>query len=228
MGTDTKPVRFVPEMTRHFRAHWYNKSEPYYKPRRLTPVFNHWPASRRTTRSPTYWSPVLTATYSREALQEATAMIPEWFETADVPRPPQRIRAHSEGIVGRWFTNYWTLHSVKYQCLLAGLPWAHGERKPLVSNYEEPLYFVDFEESRAIRDHRSRWINVHRSMAGMTKKVKETREDDRFKFHKRITDKFWSDRRVFVNRVRSLRAGGEEMEQSTLPLKAFNFQAFDV
>merc|ERR1719238_2623320 len=82
IGSPTKPYRFVPEMTRLFRAKWYNNSEPFYQPRRLESIHTKWPASRRTTRSPTFWQPVLTATYSKEALQEATALIPDWFETS--------------------------------------------------------------------------------------------------------------------------------------------------
>ncbi len=155
-------------------------------------------------------------------------MIPEWFEVRDVPRPPQRVKAVSEGVVGRWYTNYWTLHSIKYQSFLAGIPWRHGERHRAVSNFDEPLYYVDWEETKAIRDQRSRWINVHRSMAGMTKKVKELNEELRFKQHKKLQDQFWSDRRVFFNRVRAMRTAAEEVNVEDLPVPTLNLKAFDM
>jgi hypothetical protein len=229
MSSETKPIRFVPEMLRVFHAPWWDGTTGVFREkRRLENWEKRWPVSEHNSRSPYEWHPILRKTYSKEALAEATKMVPEWFETSDVPRPPQRIAAHSEGIVGRWYTNYWTLHSVKYQCMLANVPWTNGERRPIVSNFEEPKYYVDFEESRAIRDYRSRWINVHRSMIGMTKRLKEVVEEDRFKVHKRHTDAFWSDRRVFLNRVRAMRVSGEEFDKAELPIPSLNFKAFDM
>lgn len=228
MSAETMPIRFVPEMLKLYRADWYNKSEPFYKPRRFTSVEDTWPNSQVDRRSPTGSDPVLHATYSRDALMEAQKMIPDWFQTADVPRPPQRIKAVSEGIVGRWYTNYWTLSSVKYQCVLANVPWKHGERMRAVSNFDEPYYYVDWEETKAIRDHRSKWINIHRSMVGMTKKIKEAEEENRFKAFKKNQDQFWSDRRVFFNRIRAMRTAGEEVPLEDLPIKTINFAAFDM
>ena len=153
-------------------------------------------------------------------------MIPEGFEVRDVPRPPQRIRAQSEGIVGRWYTNYWTLHSIKYQCQLANVEWKHGERFRPRTNYDEPYLFVDFEESKAVRDYRSRWMNVNRSLVGMTKKVKEAEEEKRFSRYKKRQDSFWSDRKMLIARVKSMAGQGLLDSSADLPVKTFNIKAF--
>jgi hypothetical protein len=228
MTSETRPYRFVPEMLRLFRAQWWNFSDPYFRMnRRPVPLEKCWPADNAGRRDPTHHEAVLKRTYSKAALEEATAMVPEWFECADVPRPPQRIKPVSEGVVGRWYTNYWTLHSLKYQCNLAGVHWKHGERKQVRSNFEEPYFYVDFEESRAIREHRSRFINIHRSLGGMTKKVLEAQTEERYKVHKRNTDQYWSDRRIFLNRVRAMRVSGDEVDVNALPVK-INFAAFEM
>ncbi|KEG05141.1 hypothetical protein DQ04_26911000, partial [Trypanosoma grayi] len=125
----------------------------------------------------------------------ALAMVPDGFDVADVPRPPQRITAQSEGIVGRWYSNFWTLHAVRYQCMLAGVAWPFGERQRPRTNYDEPFFFVDFEESKAVRDYRSRWINVNRSLVGMTKRMKEAEEEARYMRFRKQQDTFWSNRK---------------------------------
>eukprot|EP00796_Vickermania_ingenoplastis_P004677 gene4678-3370_t len=241
--------------------------------------------------------PVLQQKYSREALQMAVEMIPSAFRVADVPRPPQRIRAHSEGIVGRWYSNYWTLHSIRFQCFLANqglhddgsssnrtpeeggstatlhttqkpalkggeqqhtsavavgsvsssaaaavalpseaaaqpnqrpssiIAWHWGDREQPKTNYEEPHMYVDFEETKALRDYRSRWINIHRSLAGMTKRMKAAEEESRFLGFKRAQEQFWSNRKVFVNRVKSMANQGSITSAKDLPIKTFNLKA---
>ncbi|KAG8346206.1 hypothetical protein TRVL_02974 [Trypanosoma vivax] len=170
--------------------------------------------------------PVMRQKYSREALQAALAMVPPGFEVADVPRPPQRIRAQSEGIVGRWYSNYWTLHSVKYQCLLAGVEWPFGERQRPRTNYDEPFFFSDFEECKAIRDYRSRWINVNRSLVGMTKRMKEAEEETRYMQFRKQQDTFWSNRKVLVNRIKSMHNQGTKTSARDMPIKTINLKAF--
>jgi hypothetical protein len=168
---------------------------------------------------------VLRTNYSREALREALAMVPKHFRTSDVPRPPQMIRAHSEGIVGRWYTNYWTLHSMKFQCQLAGVPWNFGERLLPQSNFDEPLYYVDYEESRKVKEYRSRWINVNRSMVGMTRRIKEAEEEQRLAAHKTRVDRYWSSRKALIGRIKAMKAAGAIQSQEDLPIKTMNLEA---
>lgn len=125
---ETTPVKYTTHlMTDQHRSRWYNgQKHDFTATYRERSWLDTWPSKRGGWEKTDH--AVLNKKYSPEALKEALAMIPEGFEVRDVPRPPQRIRAQSEGIVGRWYTNYWTLHSIKYQCQLAGIEWKHGER----------------------------------------------------------------------------------------------------
>lgn len=226
---ETTPVRYLRYMDGQYHSKWFDGMivNPY-QPYRHRPWYSRWPACRRGwERSPKLFTPLYEQQLSREALVEAQKTIPDWFHTSMVPRPPQRIKAQSEGIVGNWYGNFWTLHCMKFQCLLANVPWKHGERRRMRSNYDEPFYYVDVMESQALRDHRSKWINMHRSMAGMTKKIKDVDDERRFVDHKRLQDQFWSDRRVLLNRVRSMRGSGAIETADDLPVKTFNFRAFE-
>jgi hypothetical protein len=166
---------------------------------------------------------VLPRWYSPAALKVALEMIPDGFEVADVPRPPERIKAQSEGIVGRWYTNFWTLHSMKYQCMLSGIPWAYGERSKPKSNFDEPYFYVDYDESKMIRDYRSRWINIHRSMADSSKKVLDASQEDRFRKHKKVQDTYWASRKVFINRLKSMQTSGGLEAGDVMPIKDMSF-----
>jgi hypothetical protein len=225
IAPETTPIKFTRELLEMQDAPWWNGVRP-----KMLPEFQERPMERAWPYKQDGWikgrAPVLHTRYSAAALQEALAMVPGWFETADVPRPPARIKAHSEGIVGRWYTNYWTLHSVKYQCMLARVPWRWGERERPMTNYEQPFVYVDYEESKAIRDYRSRWINVHRSLVGMSKKMKDAEDEARFVEYKRMQDQFWSDRRVLVNRIKSMKASNT-ITQADLPLSTMNLRALD-
>lgn len=229
IAPETTPVKFHSRMIGVKHALWYDgKRHPYNAVYREKSWQQTWPSEEAVaTYNKDPMRPVMHEKYSREALQEALRMIPPWFRVSDVARPPDRIRAVSEGIVGRWYSNYWTLHSVKFQCLLAGIPWLHGERDHPISNFEEPDHFVDFEESKAIRDYRTRWINVNRSMVGMSKQVKEAEEDNRFIEHKRIQELYWSNRKVLVQRVKAMRQSGMLKSAAELPIKSINIHAFD-
>lgn len=246
IAPETTPVKYVPSMLRIENSMWWNQKQSPY---RATYREKSWWERQRWGAFTKSGRPVLQRKYSREALAMALEMIPEDFQVADVPRPPQRIRAQSEGIVGRWYSNYWTLHSIKYQCFLANLPcasssgngegseakkaitgpslqWRWGERDRPRTNYEEPHMFVDFEETKAIRDYRSRWININRSLVGMTKRMKEAEEEQRYMSFKRSQEQFWSNRRVFVNRVKSMSNQGTLTSSKDLPIKTFNIKAF--
>lgn len=224
IAPETTPVKYVPEMLNIQNAMWWNqRGKPVYRS-----TFNEkswlqkscWGAFTKEGR------PVLRQRYSPAALKAALAMVPEGFETCDVPRPPQRIRAQSEGVVGRWYTNYWTLHSIRYQCQLAGVEWPFGERQRPRTNFDEPHMYTDFEETKAIRDYRSRWINVNRSLVGMSKKMKETEEEARYMQFKKVQDTFWSNRKVLVNRVKSMHNQGTLRSAKDLPIKTLNIKAF--
>lgn len=222
---ETTPVRVTRQMLNRQDSVWWNGIKPQYAAAYVERTWEHtWPATEEG------WvkgkAPVLHTRYSAAALREALTMIPPWFETGDVPRPPQRVRAQSEGIVGRWYTNYWTLHSVKFQCMLAGIPWRWGERERPITNFEQPYAYVDYEESKALRDFRTRWINVHRSLVGMTKRMKEVEDEGRFIAYRRMQDRFWSDRRVLINRVKSMKAAGS-VRQSDLPIATMSLRALD-
>jgi hypothetical protein len=225
---ETTPVMLTRQMLNRQDALWWNGMEPerigepgHYVERTWDKV---WPTLEEG------WAkgnqPVLHTRYSAAALREALTMIPPWFETSDVPRPPQRVRAQSEGIVGRWWSNYWTLHSVRYQCLLAGIPWRWGERERPITNFEQPYAYVDYEESKALRDYRTRWINVNRSLVGMSKRIKDVEDENRFVHYRRLQDQFWSERRVLVSRVKSMR-NAKTIRQSDVPLKTMNLRALD-
>lgn len=223
---ETKPIKFTNHMLPLRHAKWFDNQRGEYTAVYREKRFDEmWPIDRLSHEKP--WREVLKRKYSRAALEHVVDTIPPYFQVRDVPRPPQRIRAYSDGIVGRWFTNYWTLHAVKYQCLLAGLPWRHGERHRPVSNFEEPFYYVDFDESRAIREWRSRWINVNRSLVGMSKRIRELDEDSRFISHKRLQDKYWSERRTLISRVKAMHQSGALTSSDPLPLKTMNIRAFD-
>ncbi|CUG01801.1 Hypothetical protein, putative [Bodo saltans] len=223
IAPETTPVKYTPSMLKLSHSKWYDgKSIPY----RATFREKSWlDVSRRGAFNKGH-RVLLTNTYSPAALQEATKMIPSGFEVRDVPRPPQRIRAQSEGIVGRWFTNYWTLHSIKYQCQLARVPWEFGERQKPTTNYDEPFVYTDYEESKALRDFRSRWINVNRSLVGMSKRMKESEEEARFSKYRRVQETFWSNRKVLINRVKSMHNQGTLDTARDLPIKTFNIKAF--
>jgi hypothetical protein len=224
IAPETTPVKYTPYMLKIQHTKWFDgKSNPYrakFREKSWLQVASRGSNLNKGNRV------LLWKTYSPAALQEAITMIPEGFEVRDVPRPPQRIRAQSEGIVGRWFTNYWTLHSIKYQCQLAKVPWAFGERQKPITNYDEPFVYTDFEESKAIRDFRSRWINVNRSLVGMSKRMKEAEEEARFMRFKRVQDTFWSNRKVLVNRVKSMHNQGTLDSANDLPIKTLNVRAF--
>ncbi|AIN99882.1 hypothetical protein LPMP_282490 [Leishmania panamensis] len=224
IAPETTPVKYVPEMLNIQNAKWWNgRHKPVYRS-----VYNEkswlqkarWGAFIKGSR------PVMRQRYSAAALKEALEMVPEGFETCDVPRPPQRIRAQSEGVVGRWYTNYWTLHSVRYQCQLAEVEWPFGERQRPRTNYDEPYMYTDFEETKAIRDYRSRWINVNRSLVGMSKRMKEAEEESRYLHFKKVQDTFWSNRKVLVNRIKSMHNQGTLQSAKDLPLKSINIKAF--
>ncbi|CCW62262.1 unnamed protein product [Phytomonas sp. EM1] len=223
IAPETTPVKYTPMMLNIKNMMWWNgRRSPYravYREKTWLEL-SRWGDFTKSGR------PVMRQRYSREALQAVLEMIPDGFEVADVPRPPQRIRAQSEGIVGRWYTNYWTLHSVKYQCFLAGIEWKHGERQRPRTNYDEPFVYVDFEESKMVRDYRSRWINVNRSLVGMSKRMKEAEEESRYMRFKRLQDTFWSDRKVLVNRVKSMHNQGTLSSAKDLPIKTLNIKAF--
>lgn len=235
IAPETTPVKFVPQMLNTQNALWFNgRRSPHLATfrERSWLELSKWGTFTKNGRE------ILTRKYSREALQLALSMIPDGFEVSQVPRPPQRIRAQSEGIVGRWYSNYWTLHGIKYQCLLAStgrqksgstspsLEWRWGERENPRTNYEEPHMFVDFEQTMAIRDFRSRWMNINRSMVGMTRRMKEAEEENRFVNFKRSQEQFWSNRKVFVNRVKSMANQGSITSSKDLPIKTFNLKAF--
>ncbi|CCW68600.1 unnamed protein product [Phytomonas sp. Hart1] len=223
IAPETTPVKYTPMMLNIKNMMWWNGKRSMYRGAYREKGWlelSRWGDFTKSGR------PVMRQRYSREALKAALEMIPEGFEVADVPRPPQRIRAQSEGIVGRWYTNYWTLHSVKYQCFLAGIEWQHGERQPPRTNYDEPFVYVDFEESKMVRDYRSRWINVNRSLVGMSKRMKEAEEESRYMPFKRLQDTFWSDRKVLVNRVKSMHNQGTLSSAKDLPIKTLNIKAF--
>jgi hypothetical protein len=218
---ETTPVKYTPQMLKIQNFKWWNgRKSPFRASYRERDWLDRsrYPGKRHYA--------LLTRKYHPDALQEALRMIPEGFEVRDVPRPPQRIRAQSEGIVGRWYTNYWTLHSVKYQCLLAQVPWTFGERERPVTNYDEPYMYVDFEESKAIRDYRSRWINVNRSLVGMTKRMKDVEEEQRYMGFRRVQDTFWSNRKVLINRVKSMHQQGTLVSAKDLPIPTMNIKAF--
>lgn len=222
IAPETTPVKYTPYMLNIQHSKWFDGlSNPY----RATYREKNWLAvsARRTAKGN---KSLLNTHYSPAALKEALKMIPEGFEVRDVPRPPQRILAQSEGVVGRWFTNYWSLHSIKYQCMLAKVPWTHGERQKPVTNYDEPFVYTDFEESKAIRDFRSRWINVNRSLVGMSKRMKESDEEARFMKFKRVQETFWSNRKVLINRVKSMHQQGTLDTARDLPIKTLNIKAF--
>jgi hypothetical protein len=226
IAPETTPVKVTPQMLGWYQAQWWGtRRAPYRATFIERPWRETWPVK------PEGWSkgksPVLQRAYSREALHAITATIPAWFEVRDVPRPPARIKAQSEGIVGRWYTNYWTLHSIKHQCMLAKVPWAHGERQRPITNFEQPANYVDFEESKAVRDYRTRWINVNRSMVGMCKRMKEVEEENRFLDHKRTQDQFWSNRRVLISRVKAMTGSGAVTSAEDIPIKTMNLRAFD-
>lgn len=227
IAPETTPLKWAPHMDPTPYSLTYNgRRNPYIPLYRERDLEHTWPYTDegwvKRNRS------VLNRWYSTPALQEALKMIPAGFETRDVPRPPQRIKAQSEGIVGRWYTNYWTLHSIRYQCQLANVPWRHGERVRPTTNFEEPYFFVDYEESKMIRDWRSRWINMNRSMVGMTKRVKEVEEENRYLKFKRTQDAFWTDRKVLVNRVKSMRLAGVLQDGDLLPVPTMKMRVFDV
>lgn len=225
IAPETTPIKFTRELLEFQDATWWNGIKPSkYSDYSERTTAKSWPADGKG------WikgrSPVLHTRYSAAALNEAANMIPSYFETADVPRPPTRVKAQSEGIVGRWYTNYWTLHSVKYQCQLAGIPWRWGERESPITNFEQPNIYVDYEESKAIRDYRSRWINVHRSLVGMSKKMKDSQDETRYVEYKRMQDRFWSDRRVMINRIKSMK-GSNSILQRDVPISTMNLRALD-
>lgn len=228
IAPETTPIKYTPTMLNIQNMRWWNgQRTPYratYRERSWVEKSRMGAFAKSTTTTTS--RPVLRQKYSREALQAALKMVPEGFDASMVSRPPQRIRAQSEGIVGRWFTNYWTLHSIRYQCFLAGVPWTLGERSPARTNYEEPHMYVDFEESKAIRDYRTRWINVNRSLVGMTRRMKEAEEDVRYLAYKRTQEQFWSNRRVFVNRVKAMHNQGNLPSGASLPVRTFNIAAF--
>lgn len=224
IAPETTPVKYVPEMLNIQNAMWWNqRGKPHYRS-----TFNEksWLQKSRWGAFAKEGRQVLRQRYSPEALKAALAMVPEGFETCDVPRPPQRIQAQSEGVVGRWYTNYWTLHSMRYQCQLAGVEWPFGERQRPRTNFDEPHMYTDFEETKAIRDYRSRWINVNRSLVGMSKKMKETEEEARYMQFKKVQDTFWSNRKVLVNRVKSMHNQGTLRSAKDLPIKTLNIKAF--
>lgn len=263
IAPETTPVKYVPSMLNIQNAMWWNQRKSSYRASYREKSWlerTNWLSFNKVG-----GHPVLHRKYSREALQMALEMIPKDFQVADVPRPPQRVRAQSEGIVGRWYTNYWTLHSIKYQCLLASLSpstsssdlqsqndfraskkklaggsgtssfppasgpsleWRWGERDQPMTNYEEPHMFVDFEETKALRDYRSRWININRSLVGMTQKMKNAEEEARYMSYKKTQEQFWSNRKVFINRVKSMNNQGSLSSSKDLPIKTFNIKAF--
>jgi hypothetical protein len=225
IAPETTPVKYVPQMLNIQNSKWWNgRRNPYlatYREKPWSKVFGgNMHAGGKGNRV------LLQRNYSPEALKAAVAMIPAGFEVRDVPRPPRRIRAQSEGIVGRWYSNFWTLHAVKYQCLLAGVEWQWGERFRPTTNFEEPHFFVDFEESKLIRDYRSRWINVNRSLVGMSKRMKEVEEEARFMAFRKHQDGFWTSRKVLVNRVKAMHNQGVLQSAKDLPIRSFNIQAF--
>lgn len=224
LNPETTPIKVTRQMLNRQDAKWWNGVTPMHASYVERTWERTWPATERG------WikgkEPVLHTRYSAAALNEALRTIPPWFETSDVPRPPQRVQAQSEGIVGRWYTNYWTLHSVKYQCLLARIPWRFGERERPITNYEQPYAYVDYEESKALRDYRTRWLNVHRSLVGMTKKMKDAEDETRFITYKRMQDQFWSDRRVLVNRVKAMKTS-KAITQRDVPIPTMNLRALD-
>lgn len=225
IAPETTPVKYHPQMLGIQRYLWFNKKrQPYRAIYRERTFEDRWPY--RTDDWEKSGRDLLPRQYSPEALREALKMVPPFFETRDVPRPPQRVRAQSEGIVGRWFTNYWTLHSVRYQCMLASVPWEFGDRQRPLTNFDEPFLFVDFEESKAIRDYRSRWINVNRSLANMSKRMKEVEEETRFLAHKRTQEAYWSNRKVLINRVRAMVSQGTLEDARDLPVATMDVSKF--
>ena len=224
-GPETTPVKFTTHLMDLPRMPWYNGQRHQFTAQyKEKSWLETWPARRggweKGSRA------VLTKNYHPEAIKEALKMVPLGFEVRDIPRPPQRIRAQSEGIVGRWFTNYWTLHSIKYQCMLGGMDWSLGERVRPTTNYDQPFNYVDFEMTKAVRDHRSKFINVNRSMVGMSKKIKEVDEVKRFAEHKRFQEEFWSKRKILINRVKSMYSQGLLTSAEELPVTTMNIKAF--
>ena len=69
---------------------------------------------------------------------------------------------------------------------------------------------------------------MHRSLAGMSKKMREVEEENRFVAYKRMQDKFWSERRVLMTRVKAMRSAGTLKSTDPLPIKGINLRAFEV
>ena len=112
IAPETTPVKFIPQMLPLKNSLWYNGiRNPFLGAYRERSWLHTWPAKRYGWEK--FNRNLLYRMYSPAALRAALDMIPPGFEVRDVPRPPQRILAQSEGIVGRWYTNYWTLHSIK-------------------------------------------------------------------------------------------------------------------
>lgn len=223
IAPETTLVKFTPQMLKLQHTRWFDgKRNPYLAPYRE----RSWGDLARRGKYSKGNRDLMPRRFSPAALKEALAMIPEGFEVRDVPRPPARIRTHCEGIVGRWYTNFWTLHAVKYQCHLANVEWKFGERQKPVTNYDEPFVYTDFEESKLIRDYRSRWINVNRSLVGICKRMKDAEEERRFMNFKRTQDTFWSNRKVLINRVKSMHAQGTLETAADLPITTLNVKAF--
>lgn len=225
LATETTPVKYNSHMLNIQNALWWNNRRSAYlatyREKSWVNTFGGNPMMHGKGKRV-----LLHTRYSPAALGEALKMIPDDFEVRDVARPPARIKAHSDGIVGRWYSNFWTLHAIKYQCLLAGVEWKWGERQKPRTNYDEPYFFVDFEESKLIRDYRSRWINVNRSLVGMSKRVKEVEEEARFMQFKKHQETFWSNRKVLINRVKAMSNQGALDSAKDLPIRTFNIQAF--
>ena len=227
-GSETRPIRYTSAIMNTYHSLWFDgMKRPFEKEYQERRREDTWPWKTRGWEKGVDYQPVLTRRFSKEAIEKALEMVPDWFETSDVPRPPQRIKAVSDGIVGRWWSNYWTLHSMRYQCMLAGIPWTFGQRERPLTNYDEPFYFVDFEESKAVRDYRSRWINVHRSMVGMSKKMREAEDETREKNYKRLQNKFWSERKVLITRVKAMKTSRTLKSKDEMPLKGMNLRAFE-
>ncbi|EPY37695.1 hypothetical protein AGDE_06239 [Angomonas deanei] len=223
IAPETTPVKYTPHMLNIRHSKWWDGQRmPYIATYREKSWYerSRWGAFTKSGR------PVMREWYSPGCPAGGAEDDPRWVRGGRRPRPPQRIRAQSEGVVGRWYSNYWTLHSIKYQCQLADIEWKWGERDTPRTNYEEPHLYVDFEESKALRDYRSRWINVNRSLVGMSRKMKDAEEETRYMQFKKVQETFWSNRKVLVNRVKSMYNQGTLSSAKDLPIKTINIKAF--
>ena len=244
------PLKFIPYMMPGVKnlnqRHWVDwqawRPDPFRPVYREKNFLNTWPGPQARHRKGRR-TPLLPIRYSPEALQEAVKLVPDGFFSKgfykDVRRPPERIKAYSDGIVHDWWMNYWTLHSVRYQLKLCTRHLDEATKEKITdqtgaervtrmtSNYDEYRMHVDYEETKLTRDYRSRWINIHRSLEGMSEKIRQVHEENRYHVHKKRMDDYWASRKILINRVKAMRHSGSKIRSHELPVPTFRVRAFD-